>query len=870
MLKRLLARLKSLRSRKFEVCLALSVSLILGVACYGLARDRLMIMRTAHQNAMSLAETLQVQFSGQFQQASHSVVAIRIDLKATSESDGSLKQSIAQAMRYDPVSAFLGLASRGELMMLDRTGNGVDVPDLSVQLERMLPDVRPNSLEFLPLIYSKKKGAWYLPLVLRTDEPGGQHATAFSLIPIRNVISSAPSLHLMSGARFEIMTRAGLRLFSYRAEGGLIDTDAEPFPPTRRKMLEPQGSGTFEDVPARGHVNEIFGYAWSSSQPFAIVTSIPKRSLEVTWLQRSAIPLLLLFFGGLATLVFVVRLRRAAIELAGSHSLYTQLFKSVNDGLVILGRDGVIRHGNEGASRILGAGSAQALAGIDLFALTAADGQEGAMANWGLAWLRDLLPGGTRTDEWRFRRLGQGGTVEVKLQLAAFPEGAEALVTGVLCDVTREREYLRKQEFLARHDALTGLLNRYAFLEHLAMRVQDNGGRPFAVALMDLNRFKEVNDSLGHHAGDAVLEILGARLSRLLHGRSACIARLGGDEIAVCTDPLDWSGGVASLCEHLESTIRQTITVEGVRLEVTAAIGVAMYPDDATTSEQLLRCADIAMYAAKRSMLGYQRYTRHQDQFTPQLLSLKSDFARAIRDGGLTLAYQPKIRLHDEERLGYEALARWTHPVHGLVSPSVFVPLAETTELVHAFTNWVLRTALAQLSAWLQQGFRTSISVNVSANNLLSADFVEEVRAMLHVFNVPPERLELEVTESALMQDPGMGLAHLCALRNLGVRLAIDDFGTGYSSLAYLNRLPVDVLKIDRSFIASMEADTAARRIVEWTIRLAHGLGMLVVAEGVETSEVADLLLSMGCDMAQGYFYGRPANAEQAVQRLNL
>jgi len=414
---------------------------------------------------------------------------------------------------------------------------------------------------------------------------------------------------------------------------------------------------------------------------------------------------------------------------------------------------------------------------------------------------------------------------------------------------------------------LTGLLNRYAFLEQLGAVIEAAPEGRQMIALMDLNRFKEVNDSFGHQAGDAVLEKLGARLRELMAHRNAFVARLNGDEIVVCADPQAWPGGIASLCDDLRATVQRTFMVNETSFELTATIGIALYPDDAQTPEHLVRCADIAMYAAKRAMVASERYSQSQVRVTPHSLALKSDFARAIRDGSLSLAWQPKVRLSDGALVGFEALSRWTHPVEGPISPGVFVPLAETTELVHPFTRQVIRGALQQLDAWQQAGCLASISVNISANNLLRVDFVDEVRTLLAEFGTPAGRLEFEVTESALMHEPEAALARLCELRDLGVVLSIDDFGTGYSSLGYLKRLPVKVLKIDRAFIASLQTEDADRRIVEWSIQLAHSFGMEVVAEGVETQEVAALLKAMGCDIAQGYYFGRPATAEVVAAR---
>ncbi|WP_199032682.1 EAL domain-containing protein [Ralstonia sp. ASV6] len=254
----------------------------------------------------------------------------------------------------------------------------------------------------------------------------------------------------------------------------------------------------------------------------------------------------------------------------------------------------------------------------------------------------------------------------------------------------------------------------------------------------------------------------------------------------------------------------------------------------------------------------------NKDGAAPEMMLRKQDFEKAIGEEQLSLVFQPKVRLADGRGEGFEALTRWSHPEHGYISPEVFVQIAEACELIHPFTKWVMRRSFSQLRYWCHAGLRTSLSINVSVRNFASPHFVDDMRAMLDEFEIHPASIELEITESALIQDSAIVCKRLLMLRDLGVKLSIDDFGAGYASLAYLKMLPVDVLKIDRSFIAALDSNKADQRIVAWTIRLAHDFGMQVVAEGVETKQVMDLLREMGCDMAQGYFIGRPMRADDA------
>jgi diguanylate cyclase (GGDEF)-like protein len=432
---------------------------------------------------------------------------------------------------------------------------------------------------------------------------------------------------------------------------------------------------------------------------------------------------------------------------------------------------------------------------------------------------------------------------------------------GALAD---QRAYLATQEYLASHDQLTDLPNRYAFLQQVQRRIGGGAGqRGFCLLLLDVNRFKDVNDTLGHEAGDAVLQALGARLVDQFASDTAFVARLGGDELALCASRLDPADAAAidALCERVHAALGAPLVSTGIELSVTASIGVATWPADAQTALELLRCADIAMYRAKQDLAATCRYTEGLDNFTSGALAMKADFAKAIRDGSLSLVYQPKLRVSDQVLVGVEALSRWNHPVKGPIAPFEFLPLAETTELIHPFTDLVLKNAVTQIATWLDAGHAVPVAVNISANNLLDPLFADKLGALLAATGVPARLLELEVTESAVMRYPETMHKRLQEIRALGVKMSIDDFGTGYASLAYLKHLPVDTLKIDKLFITHVDTDAGDRRIVRSSIQLAHGFGMSVVAEGVETQAAADVLAEEGCDFAQGYHFARPCSA---------
>jgi diguanylate cyclase (GGDEF)-like protein len=383
---------------------------------------------------------------------------------------------------------------------------------------------------------------------------------------------------------------------------------------------------------------------------------------------------------------------------------------------------------------------------------------------------------------------------------------------------------------------------------------------------MDLDRFKEVNDTFGHHYGDLLLRQAGERLQCALRGADT-LARLGGDEFAVLL-PVSDEADAADVAKRLLQTLEEPFAIEGHNLDIGASIGIAVCPDHAGDADTLLQRADVAMYVAKRSGTGYAVYTSDQDQHSPNRLSLAGELRHAIEQDQLVLYYQPKLDLSTREVVGVEALVRWQHPGQGLVLPDQFIPLAEQSGLIHPLAEWVLGEAARQYHQWRSAGFDLPVAVNLSMRNLHDPRLSHTIAHLLATWNLTAAALHLEITESSLMADPDRALAVLGRLRELGLSIAIDDFGTGYSSLAYLKRLPVAELKLDRSFVRDMASDHRDRAIVRSTVELAHNLGLRVVAEGVEDRASQELLALLGCDQAQGYYISRPLPAADLTDWL--
>jgi diguanylate cyclase (GGDEF)-like protein len=421
-------------------------------------------------------------------------------------------------------------------------------------------------------------------------------------------------------------------------------------------------------------------------------------------------------------------------------------------------------------------------------------------------------------------------------------------------------ELIGKLQHEALHDALTGLPNRAQLKRRLDAALEDvRGGRSpgAAVMILDLDGFKDINDTLGHEQGDQLLVEVAARLASAV-GQNGVVARLGGDEFAVLVTATSDEDRVLHIGRRVLRALEQPVALDGLEVEVGGSVGVALAPLHAAAAPALLKRADMAMYDAKTSARRLRLFEPELDSDNPRRLTLVAELRSALQTGAVTVHVQPNLRLATGEVVGVEALARWQHPTLGNVPPDEFIPIAERSGLIGPLTTAVLDTALAACAAWRAAGCDLSVAVNLSARSLHDADLVDEVARLLRRHDVPAGRLTLEVTESAVMADPGRAVALLHQLRDLGVHLSVDDFGTGYSSLSYLKRLPVHQVKIDRSFVTSLGSDADDLPIVRAIVDLGRHMGLEVVAEGVEDAPTMDLLDAIGCDLAQGWHIARP------------
>lgn len=547
-----------------------------------------------------------------------------------------------------------------------------------------------------------------------------------------------------------------------------------------------------------------------------------------------------------------------------SRAHYEQLFQSSPDGLLLVDRDGVICGANAQACALF-RWPLDELVGrrIEVLVPESVRGR-----HVGLRQGYQAAPRRREMAEDRALQAQRRDGSTFPAEVALVPQQSPHIDT-TLCivrDVSRRRALEESLLQQAAHDALTGLANRRHFTERMGQMLAHarRQQQQLAVMFIDLDHFKKTNDTLGHEMGDRLLCEIAARLRGALR-ESDLLARMGGDEFAVVLADMAHSGDANIVARKLLDLLLKPVCIDGHEMLVGASIGITLFPHDGQAAEELLRHADLAMYRAKAS--GRNAWCFYQPEMNERMrerVDLERDLHHALERGELSLHYQPRVRLADGALTGFEALLRWRHPTRGPIGPDVFIPIAEETGLIVPIGEWVLRQACCQARAWAAAGLpRLQVAVNVSARQLSDAAFPRRVRQALDDTGWPAELLELEITETALMQDTVLSAGLLRELKSLGARTAVDDFGTGYSSLAYLKAFPLHRLKVDRSFVAGVQDEGDDRVIASTIIVLAQSLGLQVTAEGVETAEQATCLLQHGCDEAQGYHFGRPVPAEE-------
>jgi len=560
---------------------------------------------------------------------------------------------------------------------------------------------------------------------------------------------------------------------------------------------------------------------------------------------------------------FVER-KRAEVALQESEKRMRSVLDNVSDGLATIEQTGIIESANPAVVKLFGY-SEQDLVGQQADVLIATT-HRSAFINYLERRLKLDIPVSGAHETMGKRK--NGSLFPLEFVVSSMQIGSRHLFIATLRDISERKAHTDALEYQALHDALTGLPNRSLFGDRLrqALLAARRNQKMFGVLLLDLDRFKDINDALGHDRGDSLLQEVTARLRGVLRATDT-IARLGGDEFAVLTIDAKHPDDVVATARKILAALEGPFAIADQMVETGASIGIAMYPVHGDDPSTLLRRADVAMYVAKRSGGGYAVYAPEQEAQTLRRSGLAGELRRSIPQGELVLHYQPQVTLATGAIHSVEALVRWNHPREGLMPPDRFIPMAEETGIIHPLTAWVLDSALAQLVKWLEEGLDVSVSLNVSPRNIEDHSLEEMVARALGTFKVEPQRLTLEITEGVAMAAAAAKALH--RLNEMGVRLALDDFGTGYSSLLYLMRLPVNEIKIDRSFVSALASDPDSGAIVRSAVGLGHNLGLRVVAEGLQDRAAEAVLIEAGCDAAQGFLVGRPT-AEKDMTALLL
>ncbi|HEX5162578.1 MAG TPA: EAL domain-containing protein [Steroidobacteraceae bacterium] len=544
-----------------------------------------------------------------------------------------------------------------------------------------------------------------------------------------------------------------------------------------------------------------------------------------------------------------------AIGMRRRDALLKSVVQSSTDCIMCIDEAGIIKTANPAASRLFDCGAYELIDEpiAKFITLLAGDGASARLA---------ALHGEIRECDARTFR---GEVFPVEISLSRVRLNTERLYTAIVRDIRERRAQTSRLQHQATHDSLTSLPNRAALLSHLERALAPDRSQPsIALLMLDLCRFKEVNDTLGHNVGDRVLCDVAQRFQQAL-GDRGFIARIGGDEFTVVVDRPHSAETIAATSQALIDSLRAPIDVAGISIEVGVSIGIARFPQDASEAQTLLRHADVAMYLAKRRGTAFEYYDSALDENSVRKLAIGGELRSAIANSQLELHFQPQVNLRSGMVDSVEALVRWFHPTQGAISPAEFIAIAESTDLIRPLTEWTLGSALSQVRAWRDRGVHVRIAVNLSARLLQDTAFPARLRQLLDSSGVAATSLELEITESAMMLDPSRALRVIQEIDKLGVLISIDDFGTGYSSLSYLRDLPVHSLKLDRSFISGMRNNAEDRIIVESTAQMAHAMRLELVAEGVETEWDAQFLAAAGYDYAQGYHYSGAMPPDQCL-----
>ncbi len=850
-------------SRVLRIGLVATAVLVAGGTIVSIVRDRHEAQALGEKTDRNVSTSMRIQVEQVLDQAAASLRGIEADLQrpaareaaagpgpaATPLPDAAVQEALATAMRYDPVSHLLFLRQGQAVSAVGRDGLATTAFDAAILA---LPALDGGNAIALQAPVRGPRGDYFLPVLLPLRLPRAPGAQVGALVPMSKLKAYTSELGSERADSGEAL---------YLLDGTIIARSSNEDLVRGRRLLEsehlaalareqPQGS-----LRATGLQGQALAGAYHRSQqyPFIAASAQYEEVYLQRWRARSVGKVVVLLAALLSIGWFARSLFRLNAAMTASERTYRRLFEDVSDAMLVLRADGRIAGVNASMLRLLGLTRREEAVGQHCDALyRAEDGLAGDERR-----IAQVLAGEPLRYQLPYTVLRTGQTIECDLRLSAIDIAGQRLVLSVVRDISAERRHARQQEYLINHDSLTGLPNRHCLLRALDKQLEEQPAVQVHLVLINLERFREVNEGFGPRAGDTVLEVCAQRLAKALLPQAWNLFRSGGAEF-VAMGIGERGGALEALRGQVQTVLREPVAVSGTSVDMQARLGSTWFPEDALDASQLLRCAEVAALHARQEVDHWMRYSRALDRAPGRDLKLRSELGTAIREGQLRLFYQPKLWLEDRGIAGAEALLRWQHPERGWVSPADFIPLAESTELIHPLTRWVLSEAVDQIHAWAAAGQPVTLAVNISTNNLRDPDFIGHVKALLARRATPPHLLDLEITEGALAHNPEIVLRRLQELRDIGVGLALDDFGTGFSSLSYVSQFPFTAIKIDRAFVSALLGSPRERQVTKSTISLGRELGLRTIAEGVEDDETAAALLALDCDIGQGYLFGRP------------
>ena len=797
------------------------------------------------------------------------------------------RATIERMKSFDRTMAGFGIArADGQLLLVSGIKPGQQLPNLAIETQSkdsFKEVIETRSFRTGRPYYFGLLEQWVVPLrVPLLDDTGEVQAVSLAGYFIDQADVAWSNADLPANTHTALIRDDGYLLYTQPLPQG---SQAQVYQSTygkpiskqvRQQIAQANKVKSFLKIhtPDLQHKTNYLAYEYIPEYNLHAAAYMSHKAVMLRWLKRMIVPSIMFaifILGGIwAYRRTSQRQEQISAARRDSEIRYRSLFESANDAIFLM-KDGYFIDCNPATLEMFGCTRSQII-GTTPGMFSPEKQPDGRLSSEkAIEKINAALTGKNQFFEWLHQKL-DGTPFDAEVSLMAINIAEVTHILATVRDITDRKQIEQQLSFQAGHDSLTGLPNRKSLHEEFPklVEVARKSEQVLAMLLIDLDRFKEVNDTLGHHLGDQLLCEVGPRIHKSYENEEVMIARLGGDEFAILVSAKKTPDEVMTSATRLVYALRDPFVVSGITVSIGASVGVAIYPQHGKDSHELLRAADVAMYEAKKRSLGAKLYETTIDEYSRQRLSYANELKKAVEENQLVLHYQPKIDLVTGRTAGFEALVRWQHPEQGLLFPDAFIDLVEMGEIIHPFTRAVIELAVREKKYLHALGYAQPVAINLSARNLLDDACYKSLENALADHQLSAAEVELELTESAVMHDPERAITILNLFRNKGIKIAVDDFGTGYSSLAYLRQLPVASLKIDRTFVMDMKNNAQDSEIVRSTIALAHSLNLKVTAEGVEDEKTRDILSSMNCDQAQGYGICRPMPTDRLVKWLSL